>query len=197
MESYLALAKQIACPVALISSAYESDKKQGETSDCYHDFYMISSINYVNLDPLVLSTTFLKTSKTGVAALANKQMAVSLLSFQHLDSVTKLESQPTSEKDPGRAADNLSKIGFSSGRLKSGLLYIKDSLLALGLQIFAQTELDQYIVVMAKIEEIAPIETISATENGTTKLEPLIRYNRLYATIDQERLSQGNDRYPV
>ncbi len=203
MESHLALARRIACPVALISSAYANAKKSGETNDNYsdfcdfYDFYMISSISYVNLDPLILSTTFLKTSKTGTAALASKQMAVSLLGFQHLDSVMKLESQPPSEKDPSKAASTLSKIGFNNGRLQSGLLYVKDSLLSLGLQIFSQSELDQYIVVMATIEEIAPTETTSDEQKGTTKREPLIRYNRLYATIDQERLSQGNDRYPV
>jgi hypothetical protein len=65
------------------------------------------------------------------------------------------------------------------------------------LRIFEQTELDQYIVVLAKIEETAALEPDKEPDSSIDRSEPLIRYNRLYATIDQERLSQGNDRYPV
>lgn len=152
---------------------------------------MLSSISYVNLDPMIISTAFLRTSRTAAAALSNNLMAVSVLSFQHLESVKKLESQTSAEKDLTSASENLSLCGFSYSRLNSGLLYIKDSLLACSLKIFEQTELNQYTVVLAKIEE-----TI-ASESEKTSREPLIRYNRLYATIDHERLSQGNDRYPV
>jgi len=120
-------------------------------------------------------------------------MAVSVLSFQHLAAVSKLESQTSAEKDSTSANDNLSLCGFSPDRLKSGLLYISDSLLACSLRIFEQTELDQYIVVLAKIEETAAHNL----DSSIARAEPLIRYNRLYATIDQERLTEGNDRYPV
>lgn len=188
------MARQIACPVVLISSSLENEHENT-------DFYMLSSISYVNLEPLILSTAFLKTSKTGSAALASKTMAVSVLSFEHVEAVTKLENQTAAEKSALAADENLSQCGFSSGRLNSGLLYICDSLLACSLKIFQQIELDQYIVVLAKIEETATtpldraIESVSTSKTVST--EPLIRYNRLYATIDKERSSQGNDRYPV
>ncbi len=191
MASHLSPARQIACPVVLISSVLESEPNQASAHQ--QDFYMVSSISYVNLEPLILSTAFLKTSKTAAAALSNKLMAVSILSFQHLDSVKKLESQAVGEKERLGAVENLNQCGFISGRLNSGLLYIKDSLLALGLRIFEQTELEQYIVVLAKLEETATTEGLSKSASQ----EPLIRYNRLYATIDQDRLSQGNERYPV
>lgn len=190
MTSHLSLARQIACPVVLISSSLEAEPNP--KGALQQDFYMVSSISYVNLEPLILSTAFLKTSQTAAAALSNKRMAVSILSFQHLDSVKKLENQ-TGEKDPLCAVENLNKLGFGGGRLNSGLLYIKDSLLALGLRIFEQTELEQYIVVLAELEETATTEGLSESASQ----EPLIRYNRLYATIDQDRLSQGNERYPV
>ncbi len=199
MASHLALARQIACPVVLISSVLDIEHKpelaqqqQQQQQQQRQDFYMVSSISYVNLEPLILSTAFLKTSKTAAAALSNKRMAVSMLSFHHLEAVKKLENQ-TGEKDQLGAVENLSQCGFISGRLNSGLLYIKDSLLALGLTIFERTELDQYIVVLAKVEETATTESLSKSASQ----EPLIRYNRLYATIDQDRLSQGNERYPV
>ncbi len=191
MASHLSPARQIACPVVLISSVLESEPNQASAHQ--QDFYMVSSISYVNLEPLILSTAFLKTSKTAAAALSNKLMAVSILSFQHLDAVKKLESQAVVEKERLGALENLNQCGLVSGRLNSGLLYIKDSLLALGLRIFEQTELEQYIVVLAKLEETATTETLSKSASQ----EPLIRYNRLYATIDQDRLSQGNERYPV
>lgn len=190
MASHLLLARQIACPVVLISSSLEAEPNQ--KGALQQDFYMVSSVSYVNLEPLILSTAFLKTSQTAAAALSNKRMAVSILSFQHLDAVKKLENQ-TGEKDPLCAVENLNKFGFINGRLNSGLLYIKDSLLALGLKIFEQTELEQYIVVLAKLEETATTEGLSKSASQ----EPLIRYNRLYATIDHERLNQGNERYPV
>ena len=194
MEGNLSIARQIACPVVLISSSLENGQEKA-------DFYMISSISYVNLEPLILSTAFLKTSKTAAAALASKIMAVSVLSFQHLEAVTKLESQTSAEKNLISASENLNQCGFSSGRLNSGLLYIRDSLLACSLRIFEQTELDQYIVALAKIEEAATNQ-LDRTTGGSSaskkaSTEPLIRYNQLYATIDQERLIQGNDRYPV
>ena len=179
MTGQLSLARQIACPVVLISSALEAEPGQGVAQQ--QDFYMVSSISYVNLEPLILSTAFLKTSRTAAAALANKLMAVSMLSFQHLS------------REPLDPAENLTRCGFSNGRLNSGLLYIKDSLLAIGLRIFEQTELDQYIVVLAKLEETAELEVVGKNASQ----EPLIRYNRHYATIDQDRLSQGNERYPV
>lgn len=191
MASHLSPARQIACPVVLISSVLESEPNQASAHQ--QDFYMVSSISYVNLEPLILSTAFLKTSKTAAAALSNKLMAVSILSFQHLDAVKKLESQAVVEKERLGALENLNQCGFVSGRLNSGLLYIKDSLLALGLRIFEQTELEQYIVVLAELEETATTEGLSKNPSQ----EPLIRYNRLYATIDQDRLSQGNERYPV
>lgn len=191
MASQLSLARKIACPVVLISSALDAEANQ--EGGPQQDFYMVSSISYVNLEPLILSTAFLKTSKTAAAALSNKLMAVSMLSFQHLDAVKKLESQTVAEKERLGAVENLSHCGFKYGRLNSGLLYIKDSLLAIGLRIFEQTELDQYIVVLAKLEETATTEGLSKSASQ----EPLIRYNRLYATIDQERLSQGNEHYPV
>ena len=196
MAANLSIARQIACPVVLISSNLKNEQghKLEPELELYRDLYMLSSISYVNLEPLILSTAFLKTSKTGAAALKNGVMAVSVLGLRHLESVKKLESQ-AAEKDLFRAAENLSQCGFTTNRLESGLLYVRDSLAALGLRIFAQTELEQYIVVLAKIEETASTEIRSASE--TASLEPLIRYNRLYATIDQERLSQGNDRYPV
>lgn len=194
MEGNLSIARQIACPVVLISSSLENEHENT-------DFYMLSSISYVNLEPLILSTAFLKTSKTGSAALASKTMAVSVLSFEHVEAVTKLENQTAAEKSALAADENLSQCGFSPGRLNSGLLYIRDSLLACSLKIFQQIELDQYIVVLAKIEETAttPLDRAieSASTSKTVSTEPLIRYNRLYATIDKERLSQGNDRYPV
>lgn len=194
MEGNLSIARQIACPVVLISSSLENG--QGNT-----DFYMLSSISYVNLTPLILSTAFLKTSKTGAAALASKTMAVSVLSYEHLMAVTKLENQTAAEKSSMAADENLRQCGFRSDRLHSGLLYIRDSLLACSLRIFEQTELDQYIVVLAKIEETAALEPDKqpdkVSDSSIDRSEPLIRYNRLYATIDKERLSQGNDRYPV
>ncbi len=186
MAREFSIARQIACPVVLISSSIANERGKA-------DFYMLSSISYVNLEPLILSTAFLKTSKTASAALASKTMAVSVLSFQHLAAVSKLESQTSAEKDSTSANDNLSLCGFSPDRLKSGLLYISDSLLACSLRIFEQTELDQYIVVLAKIEETAAHNL----DSSIARAEPLIRYNRLYATIDQERLTEGNDRYPV
>lgn len=186
MQGNLSIARQIACPVVLLSSSLTNE--QGKA-----DFYMLSSISYVNLEPLILSTAFLKTSKTASAALASKMMAVSVLSFQHLAAVSKLESQTSAEKDLASASKNLSHCGFNSDRLESGLLYVRDSLLACSLRIFEQTELDQYIVVLAKIEETAALSLYSSIDRA----EPLIRYNRLYATIDQERLTEGNDRYPV
>ncbi len=191
MTSQLALARQIACPVVLISSVLEAEANQEGARR--QDFYMVSSISYVNLEPLILSTAFLKTSKTAAAALTNKLMAVSILSYQHLDAVKKLESQTAVEKERLGAVENLTHCGFINNRLKSGLLYIEDSLLAVGLKIFEQTELDQYIVVLAKLEE-------TTTNEGRSKSpsqEPLIRYNRLYATIDRDRLNQGNESYPV
>ncbi len=191
MASHLSLARQIACPVVLISSVLEAEANQEVARQ--QDFYMVSSISYVNLEPLILSTAFLKTSRTAAAALSNKRMAVSMLSFQHLDAVKKLESQTVVEKERLGAVESLTHCGFINGRLNSGLLYIKDSLLALGLRIFEQTELEQYIVVLAKLEETATTEGLSESASQ----EPLIRYNRLYATIDQDRLSQGNERYPV
>lgn len=192
------MARQIACPVVLISSSLENEHENT-------DFYMLSSISYVNLEPLILSTAFLKTSKTGSAALASKTMAVSVLSFEHVEAVTKLENQTAAEKSSLAADENLSQCGFSSGRLNSGLLYICDSLLACSLKIFQQIELDQYIVVLAKIEETAALQPDraldraldTALDSSLDRSEPLIRYNRLYATIDHEKLSQGNDRYPV
>lgn len=194
MEGNLSIARQIACPVVLISSSLENGQENT-------DFYMLSSISYVNLTPLILSTAFLKTSKTGAAALASKTMAVSVLSFEHLMAVTKLENQTAAEKSSVAADENLRQCGFSAGRLHSGLLYIRDSLLACSLKIFEQTELDQYIVVLAKIEETAALEPDKEADkepdSSIDRSEPLIRYNRLYATIDKERLSQGNDRYPV
>lgn len=198
MEGNLSIARQIACPVVLISSSLENGQENT-------DFYMLSSISYVNLTPLILSSAFLKTSKTGAAALASKTMAVSVLSFEHLMAVTKLENQTAAEKSSMAADENLRQCGFSAGRLNSGLLYIRDSLLACSLEIFEQTELDQYIVVLAKIEETAALEPDKEPDKEADKVsdssldrsEPLIRYNRLYATIDKERLSQGNDRYPV
>ncbi|MBP9089583.1 flavin reductase [bacterium] len=186
MEGNFSIARQIACPVVLISSALENGHENT-------DFYMLSSISYVNLEPLILSTAFLKTSKTAAVALASTQMAVSVLSFQHRKAVAKLESQTSAERDLISASENLSLCGFSFGRLNSGLLYIRDSLLACSLRIFERTELDQYNVVLAKIEERAALN-LDNLGDGT---EPLIRYNRLYATLDQERLIQGNDRYPV
>ncbi|MDQ5935642.1 MAG: hypothetical protein QG574_2957, partial [Cyanobacteriota bacterium erpe_2018_sw_21hr_WHONDRS-SW48-000092_B_bin.40] len=111
MASHLSLARQIACPVALISSVLEAEPNQ--EGALQQDFYMVSSISYVNLEPLILSTAFLKTSKTAAAALSNKLMAVSMLSFQHLDAVKKLENQ-TGEKDPLGAVENLNKFGFIS-----------------------------------------------------------------------------------
>lgn len=186
-SSSLALARQIACPVVLISS---SSNKQGSTDKQADDLCMVSSINYVNLEPLVISTTFLKTSKTGSAALASKKMAISLLHFQHLEAVEKLESLTTKEKEQISAAEYLQNCGFATARLKSNLLYI-EGCPAFELCIFAQTELEQYIVVLAK-----PAETVGASEPNKN-LEPLIRYNRLYCTIDRERLSQENERYPV
>ena len=177
--------------MVLISSALEAEPGQGVAQQ--QDFYMVSSISYVNLEPLILSTAFLKTSRTAAAALANKLMAVSMLSFQHLEAVKKLENQTVVSREPLDPAENLTRCGFSNGRLNSGLLYIKDSLLAIGLRIFEQTELDQYIVVLAKLEETAELEVVGKNASQ----EPLIRYNRHYATIDQDRLSQGNERYPV
>lgn len=183
--------------MVLISSLLKSE--QGLKEERNTDFYMISSISYVNLEPLVISTTFLKTSKTGFAALLSKQMAVSLLSFEQLDAVEQLGKLSSAEKAQNYAAENLAQCGFTTGRLKSGLLFIEGSI-AFSLRIFDQTELEQYIVVMAELEENqdSNFASISAKEaEQSQRFEPLIRYNRLYGTIDKKRLSQGNDRYPV
>jgi flavin reductase (DIM6/NTAB) family NADH-FMN oxidoreductase RutF len=146
---------------------------------------IISSISYANLNPLVLSTTLTKTSRTGAAILKNGKTAVSLLTENHRQAVERLIT--TSE------GPRLSAAGFKIERLEpSGLIFIADALAVFELEIVERVGLDNYTTIIGRVCQVH-------LPTSNRQAAPLIRYNRSWAAVDLNSVRQTieSDDYPV
>lgn len=201
---FLQAARQIACPVAVLTALNDTDSPQTQpqmnteepqeevkASELTHkeltsqELAIISSISYANLSPLLLSTTLTKTSRTGAAILKGGKTAVSLLNENHRQAVERLIT--TSE------GPRLSAAGFKIERLEpSGLIYIAGALAVFELEIVERVSLDNYTTIIGRVCQVH-------LPKSSQQAAPLIRYNRSWAAVDLNSVRQTieSDNYPV
>lgn len=183
---FLQAARQIACPVAVLTALDDPDSApKAQPGEGPQELAIISSISYANLNPLLLSTTLAKTSRTGAVILASGKTAVSLLSESHRPAVERLS---TIKEGP-----RLSAAGFKIERLEpSGLFYISDALAVFELEIVERVSLDNYTTIVGRVCQVH-------LPTSSQQAAPLIRYNRSWAAVNLNSVRQTieSDNYPV
>lgn len=205
---FLQAARQIACPVAVLTALNHTDslpqtgmkakepQEEERASELTHkelasqelasqELAIISSISYANLNPLLLSTTLIKTSRTGAAILKSGKTAVSLLNEKHRQAVERLS---TINEGP-----RLSAAGFKIEHLEpSGLFYISDALAVFELEIVERVSLDNYTTIIGRVCQVH-------LPTSSQQAAPLIRYNRSWAAVNLNSIRQTieSDNYPV
>ncbi len=175
----MASARLISAPVTVVSAFDPQSQKTLAT---------ISTVSYVQLDPLTLSSGVVARSRTGRAILETGAFAVSVVAFEQLPLLEKM-----SLLSAGQDIDKLTAAGFEKSRFTgSGIEYIKDCLAAFSLKLVGKVELENYVAIIGLVTEVTHLE--DPLEN---KLTPVIRYNRCYGPIDKARLKEGIDSYPI
>lgn len=171
-------AQKLACTVAVITAPGEG----ASDNDVYHA--MITTIGYISLEPLLLSTSVQLSSRTGQAVIKSGKLAVSLLAQEQHDLADRLaELSRNAVYDGG---DPLNASGFSMSRFAvTKLPYVADCALALDCTMTNKIDLPQSVLLIFSVDDMVASER-----------HPLIRYNRHYARLD-EQLVVASDHYPV
>lgn len=175
----MASARLISAPVTVVTAYDPQSKKTLAT---------ISTVSYVQLDPLTISSGVLARSRTGRAILETGTFAASIVAFEQLPLLEKM-----SMLSAGQDIDKLTAAGFEKSQFEgSGLEYIKNCLAAFSLKLVGKVELENYVAIIGRVTETYHLEDPMAN-----KLTPVIRYNRCYGPIDKARLKEGIDSYPI
>lgn len=146
---------------------------------------MVSSLAYLSLNPLLLTTSLLNESRTSKAALASGALSVSLAAEAQLEAILKLSKIKFSDSD-----DRLAIAGFTFTPFRlSGLPAIDGTLVSFDCLINHTFK--------GETSTLAVLSPIDFREGDST-LRPLIRYNRSYCEIQEIESESGeSDSYPL
>jgi len=156
----------IACPVVLMTA-----------TDGTNRHVMVTTVSYVSLQPLILATSVLKSSRTATQALAIKRMGIAVARYEQREMVEKIATSSATDVFVDAALEPLA--------FDSGVLYFAESLVAFDCSIASVTECGASALLSLSVNDAVVLSS------G----EPLIRYNRQYGRLME--LSAGHDSYPV